>query len=43
MRAADLLTVAALGMSEADGEVLLSAPPDEGREYTLVFVGAASR
>jgi SAM-dependent methyltransferase len=43
MRAADLQTVAALGMSEADGEVLLTAPLDEGRDYKLVFIAEASR
>lgn len=43
MRAADLQTVAALGMSEANGEVLLTAPLDEDRDYKLVFIGAAAR
>ncbi len=43
VRAADLETVAALGMSEAEGEVLLSAPPDEGRDYKLVFIAASAR
>jgi SAM-dependent methyltransferase len=43
MRAADLQTIAALGMSEAAGEVLLTAPLDEGRDYKLVFIGAVSR
>jgi SAM-dependent methyltransferase len=42
MQAAGLQTLAALGMSEADGEVLLNAPPDEDRDYKLVFIGAAS-
>jgi hypothetical protein len=32
-----------MGMSEADGEVLLTAPLDEDRDYKLVFIGAASR
>ena len=43
MRAAGLQTIAALGMSEANGEVLLAAPLDEDRDYKLVFIGAASR
>jgi len=40
MRTAGIQTLAALGMSERDGEVLLSAPPDEHRDYKLVFIGA---
>lgn len=43
MGAASLHTIAALGMSEANGEVLLTAPLDESRDYKLVFIGAASR
>lgn len=43
MRSAGLETLAALGMSEADGEVVLTSPPDEDRDYKLVFIGAASR
>jgi hypothetical protein len=31
-----------LGMTEGDGEVLLSSPPDERRDYKLVFIGAVS-
>jgi SAM-dependent methyltransferase len=42
MRAADLGQLAALGMSEAEGEVVLTAPADEDRDYKLVFIGAAS-
>ena len=42
MRAAGIETLAALGMSETDGEVLLSTPLDEGRDYKLVFIGTAS-
>lgn len=42
MREAGLVPVAALGMSEADGEVLLTAPLDEDRDYKLVFIGTAS-
>jgi SAM-dependent methyltransferase len=41
MRAAGVRPLAALGMSEADGEVVLTVPPDEGRDYKLVFIGAA--
>lgn len=40
MQAAGLEVLAAYGMREAEGEVLLSAPPDEYRDYKLVFVGA---
>jgi SAM-dependent methyltransferase len=40
MRTAGLETLAALGMSEAEGEVCLSAPIDESRDYKLVFIGA---
>jgi SAM-dependent methyltransferase len=40
MRAAGLQTVAVFGMSEANGEVVLTAPADEGRDYKLVFIGA---
>lgn len=41
MQAADLETLAAFGMSEADGEVILSTPIDEDRDYKLVFIGAS--
>jgi SAM-dependent methyltransferase len=40
MRMAGIRTLASLGMSEQGGEVLLSAPPDESRDYKLVFIGA---
>lgn len=40
MRAAGIETLAALGMSEAGGEVVLSTPADESRDYKLVFIGA---
>ncbi len=39
MEAAGITPVAVLGMSEADGEVVLSAPPDEHRDYKLLFIG----
>lgn len=43
MRAASLQTLAVFGMSEANGEVVLTAPVDEDRDYKLVFIGAGSR
>lgn len=43
MGAAGLRPVAALGMSEVDGEVVLTTPLDEDRDYKLVFIGATSR
>ena len=43
MRVGGLETIAALGMSEANGEVVLTAPLDEARDYKLVFIGASSR
>ena len=39
MEAAGITTLAALGMREADDEIVLSAPMDEQRDYKLVFVG----
>lgn len=42
MRAAGIEPLAALGMSEANGEVVLSSPLDEQRDYKLVFIGAAA-
>jgi hypothetical protein len=41
MRAAGLKPLATLGMSEVDGEVRLTAPPDEQRHYKVVFIGSA--
>lgn len=44
MKAAGIETLAALGMSEAEGEIVLSSPLDEARDYKLVFIGSpASR
>lgn len=44
MEAAGFETLAALGMSEAEGKIVLSSPLDEARDYKLVFIGrAASR
>lgn len=40
MRAGGLQVLAAYGMREEDGKILLSAPPDEDRDYKLVFIGA---
>jgi SAM-dependent methyltransferase len=42
MRAAGIETLAALGMSEAESEIVLSDAPDERRDYKLVFVGAVA-
>lgn len=39
MEAAGLECLAALGMDEADGEIVLSDPIDEGRDYKMVFIG----
>jgi SAM-dependent methyltransferase len=41
MRAAGLEPLATFGMSEADGEVVLSSP-DENRDYKLIFIGTAA-
>jgi SAM-dependent methyltransferase len=40
MRGVGIQALTALGMSEAEGEVLFSSPPDEDRDYKLVFIGA---
>lgn len=42
MRATGIETLAVLGMSEASDEILLSAPPDEERDYKLVFIGTVA-
>ncbi|HEU5062236.1 MAG TPA: class I SAM-dependent methyltransferase [Solirubrobacterales bacterium] len=42
MGAAGFDTLAALGMGEANGKVVLSPRPDEERDYKLVFIGAAA-
>jgi SAM-dependent methyltransferase len=39
MQEAGIHVLAALGMSEAEGRVVLSATPDERRDYKLVFIG----
>lgn len=40
MQKAGLQCLAALGMEEADGEVILIDPPDEERQYKVVYIGA---
>jgi hypothetical protein len=40
MSAAGLDCLAALGMQEVDEKVVLSDPPDEGRDYKVVYIGA---
>jgi SAM-dependent methyltransferase len=42
MRVAGIEALAALGMSEAGGEIVLSAPLDELRDYKLVFIGTVA-
>jgi SAM-dependent methyltransferase len=39
MEAAGLECLAALGMDEADGKIILSDPIDEQRDYKMVFIG----
>lgn len=39
MEAAGLECLAALGMDEVDGEIILSDPIDERRDYKMVFIG----
>jgi SAM-dependent methyltransferase len=43
MEEAGLETLAALGMSESEGRILLSDPPDEQRNYKIVFIGRSCR
>jgi SAM-dependent methyltransferase len=40
MSAAGLDCLAVLGMQEIDGKVVLSDPPDEQRDYKVVYIGA---
>jgi SAM-dependent methyltransferase len=40
MSAAGLDCIAALGMQEIDEKVVLSDPPDESRDYKVVYIGA---
>lgn len=39
MAAAGLDCLAVLGMEEVDGEVVLSAPPEDERHYKIVYIG----
>ncbi|HVD41539.1 MAG TPA: class I SAM-dependent methyltransferase [Solirubrobacterales bacterium] len=41
MQTVGIRPLASLGMSEEEGKVLLSEPPDEGRDYKVVFIGTA--
>jgi SAM-dependent methyltransferase len=41
MAAAGLECLAALGMQEIDERVVLTAPPDEGRDYKVVYIGSS--
>jgi SAM-dependent methyltransferase len=43
MRSAGIQPLASLGMSEKEGQVELSEPADEDRDYKLVFIGTLSR
>jgi SAM-dependent methyltransferase len=43
MRGAGIETLAALGMSEVDDEIILSPHPDEHRDYKLVFIGTTAK
>lgn len=43
MSAAGLDCLAALGMQEIDERVVLSDPPDESRDYKVVYIGAKAR
>ena len=40
MAAAGLDCLAALGMQEVDDQIILSDPPDENRDYKVVYIGA---
>jgi SAM-dependent methyltransferase len=42
MEAADLKCLAALSMTEVDGEVVLHEPPDEEGDYKVIYIGAKS-
>jgi SAM-dependent methyltransferase len=42
MAAAGLGCLAVLGMQEIEGKVVLSDPPDEGRDYKIVYIGAGA-
>lgn len=40
MSAAGLECLASLGMQEIDGRIVLSDPPDESRDYKVIYIGA---
>jgi SAM-dependent methyltransferase len=43
MAAAGLECLSVLSMNEADGEVVLSDPPDEERDYKVIYIGRKAR
>jgi SAM-dependent methyltransferase len=40
MKTAGLNCLAALSMNEVDGQIVLSEPPDEDRDYKVVYIGS---
>jgi hypothetical protein len=42
MQTAGVACLATLGMTEVDGKVQLAEPPDEDRDYKIVFIGKAA-
>ncbi|MGN6258219.1 MAG: class I SAM-dependent DNA methyltransferase [Solirubrobacterales bacterium] len=40
MQGAGLECLAVLGMTEVDNEIVLSEPPDEDRDYKVIYIGA---
>jgi SAM-dependent methyltransferase len=40
MKAAGLKCLSALSMNEVEGEIILTEPPDEERDYKVVYIGA---
>lgn len=42
MKTAGLECISVLGMTEIDGEAVLSEPPDEHRDYKVIYVGGNS-
>ena len=43
MTAAGLDCLAALGMQEIDEKIVLTEPPDESRDYKVIYIGAKAR
>lgn len=43
MSSAGLDCLAALGMQEIDNKIVLSDPPDESRDYKVIYIGARAR